>query len=103
MDILQETIPPANANVSACIQQREPAKQLANLSRIPVLLYTSEASYHAFYDYCTYNYMVQAGMQVDRLNLPDIGIHGNAHFSFMERNNMVTAFVVEAWVRKAIE
>lgn len=103
VDLIQETIPAASVNVSACIQQKEPARQLVNLSQFPVLLYTSEASYHAFYDYCTHRYMVQAGMQVDRLNLPDVGIHGNAHFSFMEKNNMETVFLVEAWIRRATE
>lgn len=103
IDLVQENVPAASVNVSACIHQKEPAKQLVNLARVPVLFYTSEASYHAFYDSCTFDYLVQAGVQADRLILPDIGIHGNAHLSFMEKNNMVIVPVVEAWVRKVIQ
>ena len=37
---------------------------------------TSEASYHAVYDYCTVAFMRQAGVGVEWLNLPEVGIHG---------------------------
>lgn len=103
VDLIQENVPAVNVNVSACIRQKEPAKRLINLAKVPILFYTSEASFHAFYDDCTYDYLVQAGVQADRLILPEIGIHGNAHFSFMEKNNMEIVPVVEAWVRKVIE
>jgi len=68
-----------------------------------VLLYVTEASYHAYYDYCTLLYMQQAGMDVDYLDLPKIGIKGNAHFSFMEKNNLQISPVVEAWIDKVVK
>ena len=42
---------------------------------------TSEASYHAVYDYCTVAYMTQAGVRVEWLNLPDVGIYGEFELS----------------------
>jgi hypothetical protein len=49
--------------------------------KIPVLVMTSEASYHAVYDYCTVAYMRQAGVGVKWLNLPEAGIHGEFELS----------------------
>jgi hypothetical protein len=76
IDLVQETVASKGTNLSACIQQKEPARQLVNLLNIPVLVMTSEASYHAVYDYCTVAYLKQAGVSVEWLNLPEVGIHG---------------------------
>jgi hypothetical protein len=76
IDLVQETLASKGANLSACIQQQEPARQLVNLLNVPVLVITSEASYHAVYDYCTVAYLRQAGVSVEWLNLPEVGIHG---------------------------
>lgn len=75
-ELIQETVASKVVNLSACIQQQEPAKKLVNLMKIPVLVMTSEASYHAVYEYCTVAYMRQAGVCVEWLNLPEVGIHG---------------------------
>ena len=99
-DLPQQTIPPTGRNLSSCIRQKNPPKRLVNLSRIPILLITSEASYHAIYDYCTVDYLKQAGVNVDWLNLPAVGIHGNGHFLFMEKNNLEIAALVEDWLQK---
>ena len=101
-DLPHQRIPAANANVSSCLEQTPPARQLVELSKFPMLMYTTEASYHALYDYCTYQYMVDAGMNVTRLNLPDVGIHGNGHFSFMEKNNLVIAPLLAAWLEAVL-
>ena len=99
-DLPQQSIPPAENNLSSCILQKNPPKKLANLSKIPILLITSEASYHAVYDYCTFNYLKQAGVDVKWLNLTAFGIRGNGHFLFMEKNNLVIAAQVKDWVQK---
>ena len=36
-----------------CWLQKEPARKLPNLARIPIVIIVSEASYHAPYDHCT--------------------------------------------------
>jgi len=85
-----------------CIVQKEPARQLVNLRDIPVLLETSEASYHAVYDDCTFAFLKQAGVLVERLKLVDVGIRGNGHLHFMEENSNEIAGVLEEWVRKTV-
>lgn len=81
-----------------CILQSEPAKKLKNLSQIPVLVVTAEASFHAPYDYCTVEYMRQAGVEVDFLDLGKEGVHGNGHMLFMEKNNIQISELVAKWL-----
>lgn len=83
-----QNVTAANANVSACLLQKEPAKRLVNLGKVPVLMYTGEGSYHRVYDYCTVKYLKQAGVDVEYVQLGEVGIHGNGHFSFLEKNNL---------------
>ncbi|KAH8722599.1 Alpha/Beta hydrolase protein [Phaeosphaeriaceae sp. PMI808] len=83
-----------------CIMQIEPAKKLKHLSQIPVIVVTGEASYHAPYDYCTVNYLRQAGVQVEYADLGAEGIHGNGHMLFMEKNNLEIAQRVFKWLQR---
>ena len=53
---------PARPDLVRCWRQREPARRLPNLAKIPVLIVTSQASYHAPYDDCTAAYLTQAGV-----------------------------------------
>ena len=102
VDLPRVTIPPAGPNLSQCVLQASPPKRLSKLASIPQLVVTTEASYHAVYDYCTVLYLRQAGVDVDFLNLPLAGIHGNAHFLFMEKNNLEIAAKVEGWIRSKV-
>jgi pimeloyl-ACP methyl ester carboxylesterase len=92
------TVPAKDTEHYDCILQREPARKLKNLSGIPVLVVTGEASFHAPYDYCTVEYLKQAGVQVEHVNLAEEGIHGNGHMFFMEKNNMQIAERVLKWL-----
>jgi hypothetical protein len=49
-------------DLARCWVQKSPARQLVNLKDIPVLVVTSEASYHASYDHCTIKYLRQVGL-----------------------------------------
>lgn len=100
-DLEHVTIPPRASNLSACIQQGTPTRKLVHLSKFPVLVLTSEASYHATYDYCTVNYLRQAGVDALWVNLPAVGIRGNGHFSFLEKNNRPIFAIMEKWVSEA--
>ncbi|RDL31147.1 uncharacterized protein BP5553_09936 [Venustampulla echinocandica] len=91
-----------SSGLATCIIQASPARQLVNLKNIPVLLETSEASYHALYDGCTYQFLEQAGVHVEWLKLAEAGIHGNGHLQFMEKNSNIIAAVLEAWVKKNV-
>jgi pimeloyl-ACP methyl ester carboxylesterase len=64
---------------------------------IPVLLITGEARFYAPYAYCTVAYLKQAGVQVERVELAEEGVHGNGHMFFMEKKNMRIVERVLKW------
>lgn len=100
-DKIETVVEPAiDADHDECIMQKEPAKQVTNLSKIPELVVTSEASFHAPYDYCTVKYLKQVGVDVEYADLPKEGIHGNGHMFFMEKNNIDIADRVYQWLEK---
>ena len=85
-----------------CWLQKSPARRLPNLAKVPILVVTSEASYHAPYDHCTMKYLQQAGLQPTWTRLADEGIHGNGHMMMLEKNNMDIAAVMSRWLAKAV-
>lgn len=98
-----QTIPAASSDEVDCILQKEPARQLSNLRDIPILIETGEASYHATYDYCFVKFLEQAGCQkVEHMKLADIGIHGNGHLQFLEKNSDQIADALEKWISKTV-
>lgn len=96
--LTRQNISAPNANLSSCILQAAPARKLANISKVPVLFVSAEASYHAVYDHCTVAFLRQGGVGVEFLELGRIGVHGNGHFMFLELNNLAVAERVEGWV-----
>ena len=81
-----------------CMLQPEPARKLANLQRIPVLVFAAEASYHAMYDHCTAKFLNQAGVKTDYMPLAKAGIRGNGHMVMIEKNNLEIAAMIERWL-----
>jgi hypothetical protein len=82
--------------------QKSPARQLPNLQKVPILVVTSESSYHRAYDHCTVKYLEQAGVRATWIKLADAGIHGNGHMMMLEKNNMEIAAVMSRWIEKAV-
>lgn len=93
--------PPNVADVDAWMQQ-EPAGKLINLSKIPVLLMTAEASYHAPFDHLTAAYLRQAGVNVDFKPLTSFGIHGNGHMMMLEKNSDEIAQIIHGWIMNSV-
>src|ERR1700675_2753733 len=85
-----------------CYAQAEPARQLPNLQKMPVLVVTSEASYHAPYDHCTVKYLEQAGVHPTWIKLGDTGIQGTGHMMMLEKNNAAIAAVMSRWLDGAL-
>jgi len=83
-----------------CWSQAAPARRLANLKDISVLIISSEASYHASYDHCTAAYLTQAGVANAFIRLADRGIHGNGHMMMLEKNSDAIAGIIESWLQK---
>jgi pimeloyl-ACP methyl ester carboxylesterase len=78
--------------------QEEPARKLANLASIPVLVVTGEASYHATTDRGLCAFLEQAGVPVTHLPLGEAGIHGNGHMMMLERNSDDIAATIAGWL-----
>ena len=89
-------------DLAKCWLQKSPARQLPNLQKIPILIMTAEASYHAPYDHCTVKYLEQAGVHSTWIKLADIGIHGNGHMMMLEKNNLDIAAVISSWLSKSL-
>lgn len=109
VDLVKQTYPPPVANTDnstiPCILQAETPspRQLPNLASLPILVVTSQASYHAPYDYCTVNYLKQAGCdKTVHIELPKENIFGNGHMMFMEKNSDVIWKRMQKWVRSVI-
>ena len=85
-----------------CWRQKAPARRLANLAGIPVVLVTGEASYHAAYDHCTVKYLREAGVEVDFVRLEERRIHGNGHMLMLEKNSAEIAALVADWLVGAV-
>lgn len=83
-----------------CIMQVAPARMLKRLARVRMLVVSGEASYHARYDYCTVDYLRQAGVEVEYADLGTEGMKGNGHMMFMEKNNLEIARRVERWMKE---
>ena len=86
------------AGLVRCWLQKDPARQLPNLEKMPILVISSEASYHAPYDHCTVKYLQQAGVHPTFIKLADVGIHGNSHMMMLEKNNAAIAAVIVKWL-----
>jgi len=87
---LNTTLVPITAGpdeLQQCLLQADPPLRLIKLSRVPVLLVTGEASYHAVFDRGLVDFLRQAEVEVDWLHLGKEGIHGNGHMMFMEQNS----------------
>lgn len=97
---IEQQAAPDEAGLARCWLQKAPAHSLPNLRGLPVMLVTTEASYHAAYDHCTARYLVQAGVKADFVRLEAYGIHGNAHMMMLEKNNLEIAKLIDLWLSK---
>ena len=85
-----------------CWMQKPPARQLPNLQKMPILIVTAEASYHAAYDHCTVKFLEQAGVRPTFIKLGDAGIRGNGHMLMLEKNSADIAGVLARWLSKTV-
>lgn len=102
IETVRQSAPDAEGLIP-CTLQRAPARQLVRLSRIPVLVATAESSYHAPYDHCTAAYLKQAGVPAQFARLEAHGIRGNGHMMMLEKNNLVVADFIHAWIRDNVK
>ena len=93
---------PDGPDLVACALQSGTPRTLPNLRGIPIAIITSEASYHAPYDHCTSKYLAQAGVANEHIRLESRGIRGNGHNIQSELNNLVSARMVDDWLKAKV-
>ncbi|PNY25250.1 Uncharacterized protein TCAP_04823 [Tolypocladium capitatum] len=102
-DLAKTTHPAPDKDLVECmLQANDPApRQLHNLASKPILVLTSESGYHAQYDYCTVEFLRQAGCsKTEHIELGKIGIHGNGHMLFLEKNSRDIQELLDKWIKK---
>lgn len=101
VDLTLATVPPRDQDSVECVLQANdpPPRKLVNIANKPILFVTSEASYHAPYDYCSVNFLRQAGChKLKHVELGRERIHGNGHMFFMEKNSDDIQSIVQSWM-----
>ncbi|RDA94962.1 hypothetical protein CP533_0121 [Ophiocordyceps camponoti-saundersi (nom. inval.)] len=100
-DLVRESHPSPDADhVSCTLQGSDKPRRLVNLADKPILVVTSESSYHAPYDYCTVRYLVQAGcVRTKHVELSKVDVRGNGHMMFLEMNSRLIQGLLHGWIR----
>lgn len=102
-DLQLRILPSKDSTLCDTILQLEPVRSLPNLSRFPVLIVTGESGYHSYYDHATVEYLQEAGVKVEHMKLVDLGVNGNGHFMFLERNSNDIAVAIQTWLKSKIQ
>jgi pimeloyl-ACP methyl ester carboxylesterase len=89
-------------DVVPCYLQKEPARKLVNLEKIPVVYLSAEGGYHRVFDHCLAKWLNQAGVKTQFVRLEDVGIHGNGHEMMLEKNSDEIAKFIGAWLDKNV-
>lgn len=101
VDLVKQVIYSKETGTNCTIQaDHPPPRQLTNLSGMKMLVVTAESSYHRQSEWCTVKYLQQAGVPAVHLQLGDIGIHGNGHMMFLEKNSDEIAGELRKWIEK---
>jgi len=89
-------------DVVACYVQKEPARKLVNLAKIPVVYLSAEGGYHREYDHCLAKWLNQAGVKTQFVRMEDVGLRGNGHEMMLEKNSDEIAKFIGDWLDKNI-
>jgi pimeloyl-ACP methyl ester carboxylesterase len=89
-DIPGETVP--------CYVQKEPARKLVHLTKIPVVYLSAEGGYHREYDHCLAKWLNQAGVKTEFVRMEDAGLRGNGHEMMLEKNSDAIAKWMAGWM-----
>ena len=87
---------------NACVLQQAPVHKLVNLQKMRILDISGNGGYHRIGDACPPKWLNQAGVKADFVRLEDVGIAGNGHEMFFEKNSDVIIKFVEDWIDKNV-
>jgi len=86
-----------------CYMQDEPVHKLAGFQGMHILSISAEGTYHRVFDVCIPKWLNQAGAKNDFVRLEDVGIRGNMHEMFFDRNSQEIIKFIDAWVIKNVK
>jgi pimeloyl-ACP methyl ester carboxylesterase len=86
-----------------CYLQQEPVHKLVGMENIRVLSISAEGTYHRVFDACIPKWLNQAGVKDDFVRLEEVGIHGNMHEMFLDKNSDVVIKFIDDWIRKNVK
>ncbi len=86
-----------------CYMQDQPVHKLVNYQGMRILSMSAEATYHRVFDVCIPKWRNQAGAKDDFVRLEDVGIKGNMHEMFLDRNSQEVVKFIEGWVAKNVK
>lgn len=86
-----------------CYMQKEPVHKLVSLANLRILSISAEGTYHRVFDVCIPKWLNQAGVKDDFVRLEDVGIHGNMHEMFLDKNSDVVIKYIDDWLRKNVK
>ena len=89
-------------DVVPCYLQKEPARKLVNLEKIPVVYLSAEGGYHRVFDHCLAKWLNQAGVKTQFVRMEDVGLHGNGHEMMLEKNSDNIAAFIQSWIEKNV-
>jgi pimeloyl-ACP methyl ester carboxylesterase len=85
-----------------CYMQDAPVHKLVHFQNMRILSISAEGTYHRVFDVCIPKWLNQAGAKDDFVRLEDVGIHGNMHEMFLDRNSDEVIKFIDTWLRKNI-
>ena len=86
-----------------CYMQDAPVHKLAGYRNMPILSISAEGTYHRVFDVCIPKWLNQAGAKDEFVRLEDVGIHGNMHEMFLDRNSQDVIKFIDGWLGKNVK
>jgi len=102
LQVALEEKPDIPGDVVPCYVQKDAARKLVNLEKIPVVYLSSEGGYHREFDHCLAKWLNQAGVKTQFVRMEDAGLHGNGHEMMLEKNSDDIAKFIGGWMEKNI-
>jgi pimeloyl-ACP methyl ester carboxylesterase len=86
-----------------CYLQDEPVHKLVSFENMRILSLSAEGTYHRVFDVCIPKWLNQAGAKDDFVRLEYVGIHGNMHEMFLDRNSDEIVKFIDGWLNKNLK
>jgi pimeloyl-ACP methyl ester carboxylesterase len=102
-DIKTHLVPSDRPDEVGCYLQDEPVHKLVGYKGMPILSLSAEGTYHRVFDVCIPKWLNQAGAKDDFVRLEDVGIHGNMHEMFLDRNSQDVIKFIDGWIGKNVK